>query len=55
MTRLDKIRNEYLRGNLGVTNIAEKMRENSLGWSGHVERRNNDDIIKTSEIIVEGK
>lgn len=27
VTRIDKIRNEYIRGNLGVTNIIRKMRE----------------------------
>lgn len=34
----DRISNEYVKGNLDVTNIATKMRENRLTWFGHVER-----------------
>lgn len=31
------------------------MKENRLGWFGHVERRNNDDIIKKkNEIRIDG-
>lgn len=43
MTRLDRIRNEYVRESLGVTNIVGKMGENRLSWFGHVEKRNNED------------
>ncbi|XP_049875557.1 uncharacterized protein LOC126373441 [Pectinophora gossypiella] len=39
VTRLDKIRNEYVRGSLGVRDVADKLQENRLRWYGHVKRR----------------
>ncbi|KAJ2943370.1 hypothetical protein O0L34_g12180 [Tuta absoluta] len=39
VTRLDKIRNEYVRGSLGVRDIADKLQESRLRWYGHVKRR----------------
>ncbi|KAA5580537.1 hypothetical protein F3G14_18690 [Acinetobacter baumannii] len=39
VTRLDKIRNEYVRGRLGVRDIADKMQESRLRWYGHVKRK----------------
>lgn len=39
VTRLDKIRNEYVRGSLGVRDIADKIQESRLRWYGHVKRR----------------
>lgn len=39
VTRLDRIRNEYVRGSLGVRDIADKLQENRLRWFGHVKRR----------------
>lgn len=39
VTRLDKIRNEYVRGSLGVRDIADKLQESRLRWFGHVKRR----------------
>lgn len=46
VTKLDRIRNEFIRRGLGVTNMAEKIREKKLRWFRHVDRRNNDDIVK---------
>lgn len=37
VTRLDRIRNEYIKGSLGVKYIAEKLRENILKLFGRVE------------------
>jgi len=37
VTREDKIRNEYVRGSIGVAwTIVDKMRENRLRWLGRV-------------------
>lgn len=30
VSRLDRIKNKYIRGNLGLTNITRKIRENKL-------------------------
>lgn len=43
---LDRIRNGCTRRSLRVTNIAEKMKENRLRMFEHVEKRNNDKLVK---------
>ena len=35
-TRKDMIKNEDIRGKVGVAAIEDKMRENRLRWFGHV-------------------
>lgn len=45
-----RIKNEYIRRNLGVTNIARKMRKNRLKQFGYIEKKNI--IKKTDEIKV---
>ncbi|KAM1143650.1 hypothetical protein ACFX2B_032151 [Malus domestica] len=45
-TRKDKIRNEDIRGKVGVAEIEGKMRENRLRWLGHVQRRPTDAPIR---------
>ncbi|KAK3538370.1 hypothetical protein QTP86_000563 [Hemibagrus guttatus] len=39
VTRLDKIRNEYIRGTAHVGRLGDKVREARLRWFGHVQRR----------------
>ncbi|KAK3567244.1 hypothetical protein QTP86_015085 [Hemibagrus guttatus] len=39
VTRLDRIRNEYIRGTAHVGRLGEKVREARLRWFGHVQRR----------------
>jgi hypothetical protein len=44
VTRMDRIRNEYIKGRLKV--VPEKMRSNRLAWHGHVMRRDEIHIKK---------
>ena len=39
VTRLDKIRNEYIRGAAYVARFRHKLRERQLRWFGHEQRR----------------
>ncbi|KAK3554237.1 hypothetical protein QTP70_020097 [Hemibagrus guttatus] len=39
VTRLDRIRNEYIRGTAHVGRFRDKVREARLRWFGHVQRR----------------
>ncbi|KAK3513982.1 hypothetical protein QTP70_000824 [Hemibagrus guttatus] len=41
VTRLDRIRNEYIRGTAHVGRLGDKVREARLRWFGHVQRRQN--------------
>jgi hypothetical protein len=46
VTRIDRIRNEYIRGSLKVVPETEKMRSNRLAWYGHVKRMDESHITK---------
>jgi hypothetical protein len=46
VTRMDKIRNEYIRGSAGLEKIGKKLREGRLRWYGHVLRRNEEYVGK---------
>ncbi|XP_050532668.1 uncharacterized protein LOC126900777 [Daktulosphaira vitifoliae] len=56
MTRKDRIRNEHIRGSIGVASIADKMRENRLRWFGHVMRKEESEAVRTVvQMNVEGR
>jgi hypothetical protein len=56
VTREDRIRNEYVRGSIGVVLIVNKIRENRLRWFGHVMRREETKAVKVvMKMNVEGK
>ncbi|KAK3548339.1 hypothetical protein QTP70_010303 [Hemibagrus guttatus] len=44
VTRLDGIRNEYIRGTAHVGRLGDKVREARLRWFGHVQRRDSEYI-----------
>jgi hypothetical protein len=46
VTRMDRIRNEYIRGSLKVAPVSDKMRSNRLAWYGHVMRKDESHITK---------
>jgi hypothetical protein len=46
VTRIDRIRYEYIRGSLKVAPVTEKMRSNRLAWYGHGMRRDESHITK---------
>ena len=47
--RLDKIRNEVIRGKIGVASIDDKIREARLRWFDHMRRRNMDAPVTRCE------
>ncbi|KAM1019201.1 hypothetical protein ACFX2I_040617 [Malus domestica] len=51
--RNDKIRNEDIRGKVGVAEIVGKLRENWLRWFGHVQRRPIDAPVRRCEYRIE--
>jgi hypothetical protein len=52
VTRMDRIRNEYIRGSLKV--VTKKMRRNGLAWYGHVMRRDESHITGVMSMNVDG-
>ncbi|KAK3550470.1 hypothetical protein QTP86_029428 [Hemibagrus guttatus] len=44
VTKLDRIRNEYIRGTAHVGRLGDKVREDRLRWFGHVQRRESEYI-----------
>jgi len=49
--RLDKIRNEVIKGKIRVASIENKIREVRLRWFGHISRRNMDTPVRRCERI----
>ena len=43
MTRRDRMENEYVRENLGVESIRDRLAQSRLRWYGHMMRRQVDD------------
>ena len=46
VTRMDRVRNERIRGTIKVTEISKKIQERRLQWYGHVMRREDDYVGK---------
>jgi len=52
----DRISNEYVRSNVGVVSIGDKMRKNRLRWFGHVMRWVETKAVRVvKKMNVEGK
>ena len=50
-TRMDRIRNELIRGLVKVAPIEDKMRETRLRWFGHLKKRNMNAPVRSYERI----
>jgi hypothetical protein len=46
VTRMDRIRNEYIRGSLKVAPLFEKKKSNRFAWYGHIMRKDESHITK---------
>ncbi|XP_047543303.1 uncharacterized protein LOC125075640 [Vanessa atalanta] len=55
VTRLDKIKNEYIRGSFKVAPISDKLTESRLRWYGHVMRRDEDHVVRKALKLPEQK
>ena len=56
VTRMDRIRNSFIRGSLHVGSIADKVREARLRWYGHVKRREMDYVgQRVLKMVIPGK
>ncbi|KAK3566941.1 hypothetical protein QTP86_006766 [Hemibagrus guttatus] len=53
VTRLDRIRNEYIRGTAHVGRLGDKVREARLKWFGHVQRRESEDSFELHSVDLE--
>ena len=49
-TLRDRIQNEDIRNDLGFANIEENIKDNHLGWFGHVQRRVISESVRKIEI-----
>jgi hypothetical protein len=53
VTRMDRIKKEYIRVSLKVAPVTEKMRSNRLAWCGHVMWRDESHITKMMSMNVD--
>ena len=51
VTKLDKIRNERIRGTTKVEEITKKVQERRLKWQGHVMRREEDYVGRRAMVM----
>lgn len=47
------IRNEYIRGSLGIVSIKNKTEENCVRWFGHIYRRPEQAVEKGAKMFKE--
>ena len=47
ITKLDHIRNDYVRGSVKVGEISRKAQESRLRWFGHLKRRDEQHVGRT--------
>ena len=53
---MDRVRNEYIRGSLKVTDISKKIQEARLRWYGHIMRREKGHLARdVLEMEVQGR
>ncbi|KAK3568639.1 hypothetical protein QTP86_011431 [Hemibagrus guttatus] len=52
VTRLDRIRNEYIRGTAHVGRLGDKVKEARLRWFGHVQRREIEQLLQQASELV---
>ena len=45
VTRMDRVKNEHVRGSVKVNEVSQKVQEARLGWYGHLMRRNDDQHV----------
>ena len=46
VTRLDRVRNDYIRGTLKVVEVSKKIQEARLRWYGHLKRRTEEHMAR---------
>ena len=46
VTRLDRIKNDYIRDTVKVAEVTKKMQERRLQWYGHVMRREEESVLR---------
>ena len=46
VTKLDRVRNEYVRASVGVETIEDVLAQRRLSWFGHVSSKGQEDVVK---------